>query len=412
MSGRRENNMAENEMTDLEQLVEQAARSSRRVVITGGGTAGHTNPGIAVAEALVEAGLASEQVHFVGGERGNEKTLVPEAGFSIDLLPGRGIERRLSLASVGAVFALLAGVMKGFWIVLRHRPLVVLCLGGYAAFAVSLAAFVLRVPVVVTEQNARSSAVNRLVGRWAGTCALPFPGTDLPNGVLTGNPSRAAIVEAVASGDRDAARSDLGLPLDRVVVAVWSGSLGATSVNTAVRGLAQRWANRHDVAIRHVIGRRDWAELGRPPEGVEQGGLLYQLVEYEDKMPKLLVAADVAVCRSGASTIAELAIAGLPSILVPLPIATRDHQRANAAELAEGGGAIVIADNELDVDRLEAELGPLVADAERRRAMRAATVAVARPAAAAKVAELVLQAAAGREPVTAEEPVNGADDVD
>lgn len=364
-----------------------------RIVITGGGTAGHTNPGIAVAEALVELGVGPAEVHFVGGRRGNEATLVPAAGFTIDLLPGRGIERRLSLASVAAVLALAAGLAKGFWLVLRHRPEVVLCLGGYAAFAVSMAAVVLRVPVVVSEQNARASAVNRLIGRWAERCALPFPDTDLPDGELTGNPSRRAVVSAVTSGDADRARATLELPprSDRTVIAVWSGSLGATRINEVVRALAERWADRSDVAIRHVVGRRDWERFATPPAAVADGPLLYQLVEYEDRMPDLLVAADVAVCRAGASTVAELAIAGLPAVLVPLPIAPRDHQRANGRELVDAGGAIIVDDADLDVDRLAAELDLLIADRDRRASMAAAAASVARPDAARRVAAIVIE---------------------
>ncbi|MEM9615209.1 MAG: glycosyltransferase [Actinomycetota bacterium] len=370
---------------------------SRRYVITGGGTAGHTNPGIAVAEALVAAGVPTDEVHFVGGKRGNEATLVPAAGFSIDVLPGRGIERKISLRSVGAVLALVIGGLKGFWLVLRHRPKAVLCLGGYAAAAVSMAAVILRVPVVVTEQNARASAVNRLIGRWARTCALPFPGTDLPNGVVTGNPTLSAVVEAVASGDRDQARGALDLPLDSVVVGVWSGSLGATSVNKVTRDLAVRWADRSDVAIRHVVGRRDWDDYRTPPSEVETGKLVYQLVEYEDRMPELLTAADVVLCRAGASTVAEISIAGLPSILVPLPIAPRDHQRANTGELVDVGAAVVVDDARLDIDHLLSELTPIVDDAARRERMAAAATSVARPDAAHRVAELLL-AAAGESP--------------
>ncbi|MEL7209178.1 MAG: UDP-N-acetylglucosamine--N-acetylmuramyl-(pentapeptide) pyrophosphoryl-undecaprenol N-acetylglucosamine transferase, partial [Actinomycetota bacterium] len=253
---------------------------TRRYVITGGGTAGHTNPGIAVAEALVAAGIARADVHFVGARRGNEATLVPAAGFSIDVLPGRGIERRISLAAIGAVLGLVQGALLGFWFVLRHRPKAVLCLGGYAAAAVSLAAVALRVPVVVTEQNAKASAVNRLIGRWARSCALPFPETDLPKGVVTGNPSLAAVVDAVEAGDRARARETLGLPQDRVVVGIWSGSLGATSVNTVARELALRWADRTDVAVRHVVGRRDWSRFATPPPEVEAGALvLDQLID-------------------------------------------------------------------------------------------------------------------------------------
>lgn len=373
------------------------AETHAPIVITGGGTAGHTNPGIAVAEALVAAGIPTQDVHFVGGERGNEQTLVSTAGFSIELLPGRGIERRLSLASVKAVIALLAGLTKGFAMILRRRPKVVLCLGGYASFAVSLASVALRVPLVVTEQNARSSAVNRLMGRFAKVCALPFPDTDLPNGVLTGNPSLAAVVDSVRSGDRSESRRRLGLDVpaadggQRVVIAVWSGSLGATRVNEAVRDLAVRWAERGDLAIRHVVGRRDWESFREPPPEVTGGSLQYQLVEYETEMPDLLAAADLAVCRAGASTVAELTIAGLPAILVPLPIAPRDHQRANAREMVEVGAGIIVDDAELDADRLIAELLPLIESAETRERMSAAAASVARPDAAYRVAALVIE---------------------
>lgn len=386
------------------------SRRAGRIVITGGGTAGHTNPGIAVAEALVAAGVARGDVHFVGGRRGNEGALVADAGFTIDLLPGRGIPRRVGLDALKAGFELVAGLVTGFGSVLRRRPRAVLCLGGYAAFAVSAAAVVLRVPLVVTEQNARASAVNRLMGRCARSCALPFPDTDLPNGFLTGNPSLAAVVAAVAAAERNEARRRLGLPLDRTVVAVWSGSLGATSVNDAARNLAERWADRSDIAIHHVVGRRDWARFSQPPETVERGQLAYQLVEYETRMPDLLVAADLAVCRSGASTVAELAIAGLPAILVPLPNAPRDHQRANTAELVTAGGAVVIDDGRLDGEALDEALGRLVDDPVTLAAMATAAGSVGRPDAADRVADLVL-AAAGRPPRVPTPGHDGGSDV-
>ncbi len=376
------------------------AQPHPRIVITGGGTAGHTNPGIAVAEALVRLGVDRAEILFVGGQRGNEGTLVPDAGFAIELLPGRGIQRRLTPANVAAAAGLGGGLARAVWMMIRRRPRVVLCLGGYAAFAVSFAAALTRVPIVVTEQNARASAVNRLIGRFAAVCALPFPDTDLPAGVLTGNPTLASVVDAVQRADQAGSRASLGLEPTagrpaRTVVAVWSGSLGARSVNRTVRALAERWATRDDVAIRHVIGRRDWQEMGTAPDGLDEedvpGRLQYQLVEYETRMPLVLTAADVAVCRSGASTISELTIAGLPAILVPLPNAPRDHQRANTDELVAAGGAVVIPDGELDVDRLEAELEAIVGDPARRAAMRAAAATVARPDAADRVAALVLE---------------------
>jgi len=360
-----------------------------KVIITGGGTAGHTNPGIAVAEALVAGGLAAQDIHFVGGNRGNEAQLVPDAGFTISLLPGRGIQRKLTLENVGSVAALLVGLVKGFGVIVRQRPNVVLCLGGYAAFAASMAAVVLRVPLVISEQNARASAVNRLMSKWARSCALPFPDTDLPRGVLTGNPSRAAVIDSVRRSDRDAARTALGIPHDRVMIAVWAGSLGSTRINNAVRELAVRWSDRSDVAIHHVIGRRDWQEFRQLPEEVAHGALVYNTIEYEDRMPQVLVGADVAITRSGASTVAELSVAGLPSILVPLPGAPRDHQRANTAELVDGGGGVLVLDRDLTADRLESELTPLLDDRTRIAAMGEAAQSVARPDAAHRVAELL-----------------------
>ncbi len=372
------------------------------IIITGGGTAGHTNPGIAVAEALVDAGVPRHDIHFVGGERGDEATLVGDAGFSIDLLPGRGIQRKLTTENLGSVLGLLRGLAKGLAIVSKRKPDVVVCLGGYAAFAASAAAVLRGIPIVVSEQNAKASAVNRLFGRWAKVCALPFPKTDLPNGVVTGNPIRAAVVRSMTDNDQDEARRRLierrlvghgPQALDnRVLIACSGGSLGARRINTAVRDLARRWSDRGDVAIYHIVGRRDWDEFEQAPPAPGLQGLLYMTVEYENDMADVLTGADLAVGRAGASTVAELAVAGLPSLLIPLPIAPRDAQRANAAELVAAGAARLIDDSDTTADRLELELEPMITDHDRRQWMADAARSVARPAAAADVAQLVLEA--------------------
>ncbi len=361
------------------------------VIITGGGTAGHTNPGIAAAQALVARGLSVGQIHFIGGERGNEGTLVREAGFTIDLLPGRGIRRSFSLSNVRSVLDLLRGVVRAFGLVRRHDPDVVLCLGGYAAFGASLAALVLRIPVVVTEQNARASAVNRLVGRFAKACALPFPDTDLPKGVLTGNPVLPSVVEAVQAADRDSARATLQVDPSAVMVAVWTGSLGSTRVNTAVRDLALRWKDRAGITLHHVIGERDWERFGPTPAELDAAALTYRTVRYETRMPEVLVAADLAICRSGASTVTELAIAGLPSVLIPLPGAPRDHQTANSRELVEAGGAILLSDADVSGEQLERRLLAVVEGPATRTRMAAAAASVGRPGAARAVADLVIE---------------------
>jgi undecaprenyldiphospho-muramoylpentapeptide beta-N-acetylglucosaminyltransferase len=367
--------------------------------IAGGGTAGHLLPGLAVAEALVERGHPRGSIHFVGGSRGPETTMVPEAGFPLTSLPGRGIPRRLSWASVAATIGVVRGVLSGIGLVRRLRPRIVVVLGGYAAVPCTIGAILWRVPMVVMEQNARAGAANRLAGRFAKAAAVPFDDTDLPRAVRTGNPVRPEILAVDRAGDRAADRARLDLPPDRVVLAVFSGSLGSRRINQAVAELARRWHDRDDLAIHHVVGAREWDATDSsdstgtaPVTGAADGpGLRYHRVRYEDRMPALLGAADLAVCRAGGSTVAELAVVGLGAVLVPLPIATRDHQTANAAPLVRAGAAVVVPDAQLDADRLEAELTPLLDEPGRLDAMARAARTLATPDAAARVADLVEQ---------------------
>jgi UDP-N-acetylglucosamine:LPS N-acetylglucosamine transferase len=322
--------------------------------------------------------------------------MVPAAGFGLDEVPSRGLERKVSLGTLKAGFGLLGAARRGISIVGRRKPGVVVSLGGHAALPGVVGAVVRRRPLVLLEQNVKAGGVNKMLARFATASAVSFPGTDLRKAHVTGNPLRADLVAAAEArrgpdGDqvRDDARRALGLPLDRTVVLVTTGSLGSKRVNEAVLALASRWSARGDLAIRHVTGRRDHEAIAAavPPPGP----LHYDVVAYEDRMPLALSAADVAVTRAGAGTCTELAAFGVPAIMVPLPIATRDHQTANATVLADGGGAVVVPDGELDVDRLEDELAPLVDDATRRRAMADAMAAQARLDAAAAAAAVILE---------------------
>lgn len=369
-------------------------------MIAGGGTAGHVEPALAVAGCLVARGHDPDAIHFVGSARGMEARLVPEAGFAVTLLPGRGIRRgrdlRALVVSAGAAVGLLAATVASLWLLARRRPAVVLSIGGYAALPCSVAALVVRVPLVLVEPNAVAGSANRLVGRFARAAAVGFPGTGLRREVVTGAPLRPE-VEAVHRDDaaRRDARHELGLPEGRRVLGVTGGSLGARRINEATVGLARRWRHRSDVAVHHVIGARDFPELGhavpgpRPGSEPEPEGLFYRAVEFERRMPALLAAADVILCRAGASTVAEVATAGVPAVLVPLPNAPGDHQTANARALADAGAAVVLPDSECTPDRLEQIVGGLLGDREKRERMGAAGVAVARPGAADRVAALL-----------------------
>lgn len=357
------------------------------VLLAGGGTAGHVLPGLAIAQALEERGHDPSSIRFVGSERGLERNLVPHAGFDVTLLPGRGIQRRFTLANIGAIWGLLRAVVKGVGLVRRLRPSVVVVLGGYASVACTIGAVLWRVPIIVVEQNARAGAASRLAGRFAKVSAVPFAETDLPRAVLTGNPVRPEILAVDRERGRARARGDLGIDRNRVLVAVVTGSLGSRRVNEAVLAAAAAWADRSDLAIHHVVGSRDWDDVQRRLPSTR--GLQYRAVRYEDRMATVLAAADLVVGRAGGTTVAELAEVGVAGLLVPLPGSPRDHQTANAAALVRVGGAILVPDPELDGRRLVAEIAPLVDDPQRLVAMGDAARILAHPDAAERVADLV-----------------------
>ena len=359
-------------------------------VIAGGGTAGHVVPGLAVARALVGRGHAPSSIHWVGSQRGSEGSMIAAAGFETTLLPGRGIQRRLTAENLDAAWGLARAQVSAVGLLRDLRPSVVLAMGGWASASCALAAAALGVPVVVAEQNAVPGAANRLVGRFAKAAAVPFAGTRLPRAVVTGNPVRAEIL-AVDRGPigRAAACAALGLPADRRVVAVFGGSLGALRLNNAVLGALGTWADRDDLALRHVVGERDWALVtGRVPE-LPAGGLVYQPVRYDDQRELSLAAADLVVSRAGGNTVAELAAVGMPSVLVPLPGAPGDHQTANARSLSDAGAAVLVPDDRFSAAHLLGEVDALLADADRLAGMSKAASAIARRDAAEAVAALV-----------------------
>ncbi len=363
-------------------------------IVTGGGTAGHVLPALAIADALVAAGHPRSSVHYAGSERGIEARLVPPTGYPMTLLPGRGIQRRMTAANVGAVWGLLIAAVRAVRLVGRLRPSVVVAVGGYASVAVGLAAVVRRVPLVVAEQNAAPGAANRLLARFAKHCAVSFEGTPLPNAVVTGNPIRPDIVAIDPKRDRAAARRARDVGEGRYLLLVFGGSLGALRINQAVLAALPAWRGRNDLTVHHVIGNRDWDVVAAAAPD-DTGSLEYRPIRYEDDMPAALAAADLAVCRSGSSTCFELAAVGLPSVLVPSPHVTADQQTQNARRLVEAGAAVLVPDAELDGPRLVAEVDALLRDERRRQSMAAAARAWARPDAAGAIAALVEAAAHG-----------------
>jgi UDP-N-acetylglucosamine--N-acetylmuramyl-(pentapeptide) pyrophosphoryl-undecaprenol N-acetylglucosamine transferase len=371
-------------------------RASRAdVLITGGGTAGHIYPALAVADALVANGHDKAAVQFVGARHGLERELVPPTGFALTLLPGRGLVRRLSLRNLAAIAGLVAAIPIAVALILRRRPRVVVAVGGYGGVACSLAARVCGVPVVTVNVDAVAGAANRLIGRFAAASTVPTPGSSLRRAVVTGVPVRAAVRAAVRSAEgRHEARGMFGFDESSFVLAVVGGSLGARRLNDAASGLPPLLANRQDVVIYHVSGSRDYEELrgrGVSPSG---GGPDYRLVRFEDRLPELFVAADLVLSRAGAMTVAELRAIGAPAILVPLPGAPADHQRANARALAATGAAVVLEDGETTSARVAELVRELLDDRVRLAAMTGAARTAVEPDAADAIAKLVDRVAA------------------
>jgi UDP-N-acetylglucosamine--N-acetylmuramyl-(pentapeptide) pyrophosphoryl-undecaprenol N-acetylglucosamine transferase len=374
----------------------------RRAVIAGGGTGGHVVPSLQIARALVTLGYDPASIELFGSRRGQEATDWPPLEFPFTLLPGRGIRRSLRPAALwvnaGAVLGLVWATLRSVGSFVAHRPGVVVVVGGYAGFPAGFAAAVTRVPLVLVNTDAVPGAVNAVLGRFAAACAVAFPGTDLPRAQVTGTPVRPELRSLDRSeAGREAARAELGLPSRRQTVVAFGGSLGARRINGAVAALAGRWGERETTSIYHVAGRRDFTQfaLKQPPragEGGERGKrgkLDYRVVPFEERMPDLYRAADLCVCRAGAITVAELLLAGVPALLVPLPGAPRDHQTRNAEALVAVGAAVLVPDAECDGERLAREIENLLGDADRLAAMGAAGRGLGHPDAAVSVARLV-----------------------
>jgi undecaprenyldiphospho-muramoylpentapeptide beta-N-acetylglucosaminyltransferase len=356
-------------------------------LFTGGGTGGHTYPAVAVAQELVRRGHPSDSLRFVGGSRGIEGRVVPEAGFAIDLLPGRGLQRRLSWANVEAVWGALVAFVRAFALVRRYRPQVVVGFGGYASLPCVAAARALGVPTLVHEQDAAPGLANRIGVRLGARPAVSLPDTPLPGATLTGNPVRSSILTV----ERVAAR-------DPALLAVFGGAQGARTVNRAAAGCYERWRDRRDLTVHHVCGPRnlDECETALAAQRRDGDALGYELVGYEPHMEDLLARATLAVCRSGAGTVAELTVVGVPSVLVPLPGSPSDHQARNAHTLEQAGAAVVVRDEECDPARLDQVVSGLLGEPDQLERMGKAARGLGRPDAAARVADLVEEHARAR----------------
>lgn len=352
--------------------------SATFAVVTGGGTAGHVLPALAVAEALVAAGHEPESVHYVGSRRGIETRLLPDTPFGHTFFDVVGFQRRITRRNLGFVPKMVRSTRAAVRLLRRLDPRVVVSVGGYASMPAVFAARRLRIPVVVVSYDRSPGRASALAARRAVACAVAFPDSSLPRATLTGAPVRRSILDVDRVADRAAARAELGLPDDRYVVAVMGGSQGSGVLNSAITAYAAAHADDRGVAIRHIVGERFLTDAMVAAERDGSDGLLYQMVGYEDRMAQVYAAADVLVGRGGASTVHEVAVTGTPAVLVPWSGATDDHQSANVRWLSERTAAIHLAESEIDhpVTGLTAVLDRLRHDPAERRALGEAAATV------------------------------------
>lgn len=357
-------------------------------VIAGGGTSGHVHPALAIAGELVRRGRSKDEIHFIGSRRGLEAELVPEHGYGLTALPGRGIQRSISRENVKSIVALGSAAILAWRKLRRLRPAVVVSVGGYASLPALQAAALLRIPIIVTEQNTVPGAANRFGSRWAKACAVAFATTELPKAVHTGNPLLGGILDVDRSDPLAVAQAKerLGVDPERRLVAAFGGSLGARRINQAVVDATMALADRDDLTVRHIIGDRDWDLFGS--HSVD-GPLQYQAVRYERAMNDVYAAADFVVCRSGATSVCEIAETGTPAVFVPLPSAPGDHQTKNAQALTVNGGGLLVKDDELDGSKVVDLVNDLLADPHRLADMSMRAGEQARPNAAADIANLI-----------------------
>jgi len=345
-------------------------------------------PALAVADALRDRGA---EVSFLGTRERLEAELVPAAGYEIDFLRIRGLDRGAPLKAASAVALAAAAVPAARSALRRREAEVVMGGGGYVAGPAGLAALSVRLPLVLTEADRHLGLANRLLARRASRVCLAFPIAGRQGGryLVTGRPVPAAIVGA----DRNQARDRFQVAPDDRCLLVFGGSQGARSLNLCALDafVGDGAAASRDYHVIQIAGHRDYP-LARQRLDAAAGVERYTLLEYEPTLADPLAACDLVLARAGGSVF-ELAAAGRPAILVPYPHATARHQDANAAWMSDAGAAVVVHDSELDPGSLVRTVGDLLADPERLERMSAASRALARPDAAERIAEEVLDAA-------------------
>jgi UDP-N-acetylglucosamine--N-acetylmuramyl-(pentapeptide) pyrophosphoryl-undecaprenol N-acetylglucosamine transferase len=344
------------------------------IVIAGGGTGGHLFPGIAVARELLRQ-QPDARVSFAGTTRGLESRVIPREGFELDVIRSAGLKGKSIGARARGAALLLPSFLDAWRLLSKRKPHVVIGVGGYSSGPVVLLAALRAIPTMVLEQNAVPGLTNRLLAKVVRAAAVTYDETRAFFGTkafLAGNPVRLEFFQI--TGTVEEARRRL---------LVLGGSQGAHAINVAL-GKAAETLRKSIPALEvvHQTGERDVVAIR---DAYAAARLTARVEPFLDAVAEEMAAADLILCRAGATTLAELAAIGRPAILVPLPTATDDHQRRNARVLADAGAAMVLEERDLSPERLVQVIAPLLEDAGTRARMGDAMKRLARPDAAARI---------------------------
>jgi len=355
-----------------------------KMIIAGGGTGGHLFPGVAVAEALRQQD-ARHEVLFVGTERGLEKRVLPELGYPLAALDVEGIKGRSWSNSLQAALKIPKSMMQAYKITRAFSPAVVLGVGGYASGPAVLAAHFMGIKTAIAEQNAIPGTTNRILANFVDRIFLSFPDADREfpahKSVVTGNPIRASFAAAAAATRREEGEA--------FRILVFGGSQGAHAINMAMLAAAPLLADlREKVRIVHQTGAKDAPEI---QAGYAKLGINAAVHPFIMDMARAYREADLLICRSGATSAAEITAMGKAAILIPFPFAIHDHQTKNAEVLVRAEAALMIPERELTGGRLAAAITGLATDADRIAAMSRNSLALGNPRAAADVAAACLE---------------------
>lgn len=334
-----------------------------RIVYAGGGTGGHINPALSIANYIKNKDYSSEAL-FIGTQRGLEKTLVPKAGYDIEYIDVLGFNRKKLWKNVNVLIKLIGANKKCAKILKDFKPDAVVCTGGYVSGPVAIAAHKLKIPVMIHEQNVYPGLTVKGAEKYSKYVAVSFPETvnhmKYPKKcVVTGNPVRSEILHA----DKQMARKELNLK-EKPFVLVFGGSLGAQKINDTMIDVIEKLAKTNAFQLLFGTGERNFDDVLQKlnSRGIKPNDDI-RIVKYIDNMAAALAASDMVVCRAGAITVSEIAALGRASILIPSPNVVRNHQEQNAREFEKNNAAIVITEDNLTGDAL---YNKIVATLEKR----------------------------------------------